>query len=449
MLPRSLTYILALALGSIALGLIGPLARTQLPAQQPAAWQGAYLPVLVSDSAGGDPYALTAPSSGIITAGGPSLFSTASLIAPTGGFSGQESFGPRFWISTEYLLWKADGMDVPPLVTTSPPGTPRDQAAVLGEPGTTILFGGRGVNDDAISGFRLASGFWINPHRTFAIESEFFRLGQQVSRYQNGSDGSIILGRPVFDTLEGRETAQLISYPDLVAGSVYVEAKSNFQSAIINGRAALCPVHGQGCNCGQGNRVDWLVGYRYLELTDGLTTRENLTSLLPDAPGTIKLSDRFNTSNQFNGLQLGVMHRATYHRAWLESMLRVALGGNRQTVGIFGNSEFNENGVTDFVDAGLLTQPSNIGHWRRNEFVMVPEIGMKLGMRLTKCFHSTIGFTALYFPNVVRAGDQVDRDLNPSWLSDDDFVGAPRPRVTFITTDFWAYGLTLGGELRF
>lgn len=447
MLPRSLTLILALALALISHGFRGPIAI----AQQPATWQGAYLPGLGSVSAS-DPYALVgdSPTSGVITAGAPSIF-TSSLISPSGAImpSGHQPYGPRFWLGTEYLLWKTDGMYLPPLVTTSPPGTPREQAAVLGEPGTAIVFGGRRVNDDATSGFRINTGYWFTPHHTFGIEGEYFRLGQQLTRFRRGSDGSVILGRPFFDILAGRETAQLISFEDLVEGVINIDAKSNLQSAMIAGRASLCPNHGHGCDCDRSSRVDWILGYRFLELNDQLTINEGLNSLLIDEPGTIAISDRFATFNQFNGLQFGIVHRATYHRAWVESMLRVALGGNRQTVQIFGNRAITEDGVTDVVEGGLLTQPSNIGSFRRKEFVMVPEVGVKFGMRLTKCFHSTIGFTALYLPNVVRAGDQVDTDLNPSFLDEEDFVGAPRPQLTFLTTDYWAYGMTLGGELRF
>src|SRR5882724_3485002 len=32
--------------------------------------------------------------------------------------------GPRVWGSAEYLLWWVRGQNLPPLVTTSPPGTP-------------------------------------------------------------------------------------------------------------------------------------------------------------------------------------------------------------------------------------------------------------------------------------------------------------------------------------
>src|SRR5262245_54300916 len=54
----------------------------------------------------------------------------------------------RLWVGADYLLWRVRGDSLPPLVTTSPPGTPADQAGVLSTPGTTVLFGGSAVNDD-------------------------------------------------------------------------------------------------------------------------------------------------------------------------------------------------------------------------------------------------------------------------------------------------------------
>ena len=57
-----------------------------------------------------------------------------------------------FWITGEYLNWSAKGDKLPPLVTTSPPGTPLAQAGVLGAPGTSVLFGDESVNDRWRSG---------------------------------------------------------------------------------------------------------------------------------------------------------------------------------------------------------------------------------------------------------------------------------------------------------
>jgi len=79
--------------------------------------------------------------------------------------------GPRGWIwgGAEYLLWRTDGMRVPALVTSSPAGTPRDQAGVLGEPDTVILFGGQDLLDGMLAtdeGARYLGelGIGTNPH---------------------------------------------------------------------------------------------------------------------------------------------------------------------------------------------------------------------------------------------------------------------------------------------
>ena len=93
------------------------------------------------------------------------------------------SIRDRLWWRAEYLHWWTEGMDLPPLVTTSPPLTPQNQAAVLGEPGTAILFGNGEINGDSVSGFRTRSGFWLNPDGAFAIEGEYFQLAEQDDGY--------------------------------------------------------------------------------------------------------------------------------------------------------------------------------------------------------------------------------------------------------------------------
>src|SRR4051812_18535863 len=62
------------------------------------------------------------------------------------------------WFAAEALAWWAKGDRPPPLVTTSPDGTPIFQAGVLGQPGTTILFGNQAVADDARAGVRISAG---------------------------------------------------------------------------------------------------------------------------------------------------------------------------------------------------------------------------------------------------------------------------------------------------
>jgi hypothetical protein len=358
----------------------------------------------------------------------------------------------RFWFRGEYLRWWTEGMDAPPLVTSSPAGTPQAQAGVLGEPNTQVLFGGGALNDDAANGVRLRSGLWLTPENSLGIEAEYFQLFDQEDSFAASGDGAPILGRPFFDITNDRETAQLISFPGIVAGAVRADSETDLQSVLVNGRIALIPAVGAAYgNLQPPSRADWIVGYRYLRLSDDLVIRDELESLIVGSPGTIVASESFSTSNTFHGLQLGAVHHRHWNRLWLESLLRVAVGSNTQRVRIDGRTAITEGGVTETYGGNLLAQRSNIGSREKSEFTMIPELGLTLGLRVTERLHATVGYSLLYFPNVVRAAEQIDRDVNPNLIPPeaDPFSGSLRPRPLFAETDYWAHGLSVGGELRF
>jgi hypothetical protein len=384
-----------------------------------------YPPVVVNNI-GGDPYATVGPPQ------------PAGWLGAWPGVPTMNSITDRLWLRAEYLHWWTEGMDLPPLVTTSPTGTAQDQAAILGEPGTSILFGGREINGSSVGGIRLKAGFWLSPQGAFGIESEYFGLRDQNDGFNAGSDGTTILGRPFFDIANGQETALLISYPNEFSGNIAIGSKTELSSFLLNGRAALSPIDGVAWE-GQPDRVDLIVGYRYLDLSDRLTFAQNLNA----PPDTAVFSESFQTKNKFNGLQLGVAYQANFRRAWLESLIRVAVGNNQQSVNIFGSTAITQAGTTENFSGGLLAQPTNIGNYRRKQFTMIPELGLTLGIRVKDWLHATVGYSVLYYPSVVRAGDQIDTDVNP------DFTGAPRPRFRFVESDYWAQGINLGAEFRF
>ncbi len=425
------------------LTLLGVLPVYAQPTANPAVWQGGYAPtVLVNNGTLSDPYATINSPTTIPRLGD-------GLILPTSW-----SLQDRFWYRIEYLRWQTEGMDVPVLATTSPIGTAQNQAGVLGEPDTRVLFGGGEINGSSVNGWRTGGGFWFREGR-WAIESEFFGLERQDDRFAGAGDGSTILARPFFSTNIGNQSSQLISYPNVVSGNLRIFSDTKLRSFMINARAALMPGHAPPCDpcapVSQRDRLDWLAGFRYVKLEDRLTFGSNLTSLVPTAPGSIVLSEGFETRNEFSGLQLGFVHQMNFRRVWLESLLRVAIGNNEQRVRIFGNSSITESGVTNNFRGGLLAQTTNIGVFRRDQFSMIPEVGLTLGFRATNRIHATIGYSVFYFPNVVRAGDQIDTSLNtnlfPPPLAPPS--GAARPRFRFVETDYWAHGLNLGGELRF
>src|SRR5581483_10623798 len=106
-----------------------------------------------------------------------------------------------FWVSGEYLLWWVKGGNLPALVTTSPVGTPRAAAGVLGVPGTVVLFGADATSEEERSGGRFTAGFWFDPEQTLGLEGTFLFLGDRALNFATGSGGSPILARPFFDVV--------------------------------------------------------------------------------------------------------------------------------------------------------------------------------------------------------------------------------------------------------
>jgi hypothetical protein len=111
------------------------------------------------------------------------------------------------------------GEALPPLVTTSPPGTPVSQAGVLGTPGAAVLFGDNHVNNDARSGFRVTLGGWLDSAQTLGVEGSFFMLERQATGFTASSPGSPILARPFVDATTGLPAAaELVAFPGTLSG---------------------------------------------------------------------------------------------------------------------------------------------------------------------------------------------------------------------------------------
>jgi hypothetical protein len=64
-----------------------------------------------------------------------------------------------------------------------------------------------------------------------------------------------------------------------------------------------------------------------------------------------------------------------------------------------------------------------------------------------------VGYTFLYWSQVVRPGNQIDTTVNttqvPTHPEFGPLTGPAQPMVPFRTTDFWAQGISLGVEVTF
>ena len=222
-------------------------------------------------------------------------------------------FPSHGWVHAEYLLWFQSGMRLPPLVTTSPVPTARTDAGVLGLPTTSVLFGDNEVLTDDLSGFRIRFGWWLANFPGIGIEGEYVGLGETTENYFNQSSGNPIIARPFFNARDGAEDAELVAFPDVVSGSISADVTSQLDGAAFRFRRQLCCSSGCGFSelCCQtvptSSRFDGTLGYRFWELDESLQVREQLQLLGTNDNGRFTILDRFETRNQFNGAELGLL----------------------------------------------------------------------------------------------------------------------------------------------
>lgn len=131
---------------------------------------------------------------------------------------------------------------------------------------------------------------------------------------------------------------------------------------------------------------------------------------------------------------------------------KLALGDTHQTVDINGATTITPPGGPATVrPSGLLALPSNTGRFSRDEFSVVPEGSVNVGYQVTDNLRVSVGYTFLYWSDVVRPGDAIDLRVN-STRAPTSLVppsGPAAPLFTFRSSDFWVQGIAFGVELRF
>lgn len=355
-----------------------------------------------------------------------------------------QACGPdgRAWGRFEWLYWAGSGQSLPPLVTVSPPDTPRPVAGVPGQPLTLTQFGGARANNDFRDGFRFTGGWWTDDTHTTGWEADFFFLSRSREAYATSSDGSAVIARPFFNAAAGVPDAELVSFPGVVAGTITADATSQVIGGGLSRLSNLC--------CAPNGRVDLILGVRYLHLGDTVSVTEDLTALgiaSRVTPGTtFVVNDRFATSNDFYGGVIGVSGERRFGPYFVGGRMSVALGGVVQTTSIDGSTTIG--GIPQ--SGGLLALPSNVGSYRRSAFAVVPEAGLRAGFQVTPHARVYGAYNFLYLSDVTRAGDQTDTQVNPALLPPRGNVAGPAvPAFQDRTTDFWLQGVSLGVEVRY
>lgn len=362
------------------------------------------------------------------------------------------------WVSLEYLNWQQKGMYLPPLVrrgTTrgdNPAGA--NSALVYGD--TTDHLEG------TLDGLRLNVGLWLDRCHEWSVSADYFGWDPITANASFVSNGNNSIGRPIFNIAEAGAPlrAQLIDFNGLnnlgaavdISGALDIRSSSELKSGGFQFRRFLVANAGCGDTVflrlpqAYRSRVDLGIGYRYTQLNEGLSFNEELRSVLPLA-GTIDLNDSFDTRTQFNGFDFGIYYTRQRGLWNLDLKGRFGLGTNHQQVRIHGDTSIN--GAAP-VEGGLLALSSNIGDYSRDRFSVLPEFGATLGYQVTPRLRATVGYTFMYWSNVVRPGDQIDLNVNQNLvpLAQVAAAGQARPEFRFRETDYWAQGVSFGGEFR-
>lgn len=350
---------------------------------------------------------------------------------------------PGFWGRAEYLYWWVRGMHVPPLVTTSPQGTPQIDAGVL--PEATILFGDQRLNQSGRSGGRFTLGYWFNGCcQPTGIESSFFFLGQVEEQYYNSSQGNPILARPFFNAETPGQDSNLIAYPDIVRGEIGIQATSRVYGGDVNFRRVLFV----DCN----RRYDLIVGYRYFQLLEGLNINTNTVSEDTQSPVTVgttfDITDSFTTRNNFNGGQVGINAKYNHGYWTLDLLAKLAIGNMSQQVDINGTTIKTSPGAASTIEkGGILALDTNIGTYNRNDFSVLPELGVGLEYQLTPLWRLNFGYTLLLVSNIVRPGDQIDMNVSPNQFP--PRINGAYPQFAFNISELWLQGINFGIECNF
>jgi hypothetical protein len=340
----------------------------------------------------------------------------------------------RSYVGVEYLHWYSSDRRLPPLVTTSPPGTAAADAGRL-DRNATSLFGGDDMGGDLQAGGRFTFGVWLDDCRQRSLGLRLYGNEGISERFSATSDGNPILAIPFFDTnpLVGDDAAFLIAHPAIGQGSINASAANDVLGGELFGRALV----GQGCNY----RLDFLAGYQFNRIDDDLVMTSSVTTA---QPVTTTLVDVFDAQNEFHAGEIGLAAEF-YRGCWTISMLgKVALGNMNQRVDIDGDFSVVGGGAPATGAGGLFTQPTNIGVYERDVVAYSPEANFKISYALNDCWDLSVGYTFIYWTRVAMAGDQIDTNVNSTQLTGGALAGSATPAFNFDDSDFWVQTVDIG-----
>jgi hypothetical protein len=358
------------------------------------------------------------------------------------------------WVKAEYLNWfmrRANPSDI--LATTSTAPNISNNFGALGQPNTVVLLGDQEIWLGHLQGARITAGLGIGP---LPLEVSGFFLDKNntlFSGFSNGSPRSPVVARPVELAQTGAESAFLVGFPGVAAGTLTVRSTTNLWGIDPN---LFLPLADTGVLT-----LDCFAGYRYLELRESLQILNTLSSSVAPLPfngrfvgvgNSTAAFDQFSTDNRFNGGQIGARAGLTFGPVNFSVDGKIGLGCNSEVVNIAGESSVTTpisafRGLTT-VPGGILAVASNSGRTTRDQFAFVPELDVNLGVQIMRTVRIFAGYDILYWSRVVRPYSQINNVVDTRQVPTDlGFIPGFKgmfPAPPFNRTDFWAQGFSVG-----
>lgn len=360
----------------------------------------------------------------------------------------EPSVGPRararVYGTVEYLNWWSKKGDTPPLVTRNPnPGA----IGSLFEPGTSVIFGGpQALDYRTTAGIRASIGLYPTEER-IGFEVGGFLMQREAIRFlaSSAGGGAPVISVPVNSTVPfGTNPAGETSLNSGGApNQIYVSTHSQLWGT--DARAAIPLIN--------RDRVGLfgLLGVKYLQLREDVGLRDTFIDNVRN--GTVVLRDQFDTDNVFVGGDLGLAARFNWRGVTLDLASEIVLGANFQHSSVAGSTTVTANafGLPNGANqAGIFALPSNSGSFHRDVFAFAPSAQIKLGYEFTRFLDAWVGYEFLYISNVIRAGSQIERTVNPTQNNVlQPQVGTATPRHSFTSTDYYAHGFNVGVRIRY
>lgn len=352
------------------------------------------------------------------------------------------------WLTLEALLWFPQVRSSAPLVSTSAAGTLPE----LDQGGRTAFGGNDAFGGELQAGFRIDGGVMLSEN--LGVGGRFWMLGQTSDKYSrsgDGTDGSI--GIPFYDTdlSTGAENALRIAYADGIntgdvdfAGTVSARSSFSVYAAEAYGRLRLL--------AGKGYRSDLIGGYSHFNIEDDLSLHAAATQIEmgPGQGNRYSYNDSFDARNEFNGGQIGFLTSVGRGRWSLSALTKVHLGNMDQTLTNSGSRTLPSPAG---AQEGGIFSPTGATSYSRSSFAFAPEANVKLAYQLRQNVRFSVGYSFLMWNDVLLAGDNLNRNINSSYLvgNASGVIEPPqRPAFEGLKTDsLFVHGIDLGCVIQF